>query len=200
MTTLSPLAKSHRVDAELFIGAGEPSDERERCGSFRRCYNVAATAIRLSLHYPDWFPDELGCAYYLTARYDKAIDAQQRSLDRSPENGDALTLLAAAQSAAGHVGPARQILANLSSCAPFTRRKTTHVGEVYKNNDDLNRILDHLRNAGLVRLIQYHPGPALDFEIITTSSKVISIVVVTRASLCLRSNVMLSLDLLVQTK
>jgi hypothetical protein len=103
-----------------------------------------------------------------------------------------LTLLAAAQSAAGHVGPARQILANLSSCTPFTRRMTTHVGGVYKNNDDLNRILDHLRNAGLVRLIQYHPGPALDFEIITTPSKVFSMVAVTRASLCLRFYVVVS--------
>lgn len=149
MTTLSPLAKSHRAGAEPFVGAGEPRDERELCGSFRRRDNVAATAIGLSLHYPDWSPDELGRAYYPTARYDKAIDAPQRSLDRSPENGDALTLLTAAHSAAGHVGPAHQILAKFVKLRPVYPSQDYARGGFHKNNDDLNRILDHLRNAGL---------------------------------------------------
>lgn len=100
-------------------------------------------------HYPDWYLGELGRAYYLTGKYHKAIDALKRRLDHSPENGDALILLAAAHSAAGQLDPARQVLAKFLKPRPGYTLRDYARGEFYKNEDDLRRITDSLRKTGL---------------------------------------------------
>lgn len=106
-------------------------------------------AMRLSPHYPDWYLGELGRAYYLTMEYDKAVTALQRRLDRNPENGDSLILLAAAHSAAGHSGSAHKILKKFLEPRPGYTLRDYARGEFYRNVDDLNRVLESLRKAGL---------------------------------------------------
>jgi adenylate cyclase len=106
-------------------------------------------AMRLSPIYPDWFLGELGRAYLLTGQHDKAIAVLQRRIERNPESSEAQILLAAAYGAAGRAGPARRVLDALLKLRPgYTISKYAR-GEYYRNADDLNRVLDGLREAGL---------------------------------------------------
>ena len=111
--------------------------------------NVFKEAMRLSPTYPDWFLSELARAYFLTGRYDEAIEALQRRLQHDPNSGEALVLLAASESAAGRLDKARSALARYLEPRPFYTLSHYARGEFYKNPDDLNPVLDALRKAGL---------------------------------------------------
>ena len=106
-------------------------------------------AMRLSPLYPDWFLGELGRAYLLTGQYDKAIAALKRRLDRNPESGEGHILLAASYGAAGQLDKAHRALTEFLKPRPGYTLGNYADGEFYRNTDDLNRVLDGLRKAGL---------------------------------------------------
>ncbi len=139
-TELAPshsLARASLAMAENY--AGHP-DEAIR---------LLQRAMRLSPHYPSWYLGELGRAYVLRGDFDKAIEALDRRLESSPENGDALVLLAAAHAGAGHSELAGNVLSDFLGPRPGYTLQDYARGEFYKNDADLDRILDGLRKAGL---------------------------------------------------
>ncbi len=111
--------------------------------------NVFNEALRLSPIPPGWFLSELARARFQAGRYDEAIEALQRRLQDEPNSGEALILLSAAQSAAGRLDQAKAALGKFLEPRPAYTLKHYANGEFYKNPEDLNRVLDALRRAGL---------------------------------------------------
>jgi class 3 adenylate cyclase/TolB-like protein/Tfp pilus assembly protein PilF len=132
-----PLAKAHL--GMILNYSGQPET----------AINVLKEAMRLSPIYPDWFLSELARAYFLTGRYNEAIDALQRRLQHDPKSGEALILLAASESAAGRLDNARRALAKFLE--PRLGYTLDHYarGEFYRRPGDLKLVLDALRSAGL---------------------------------------------------
>ena len=108
-------------------------------------------AMRLSPVFPDWYRSELARAYFQTGQYDKAVDELEGRLKIDPRNGEALILLAAAQSAAGRLDKAHAALARFLEPRPDYTLERYADGEFYRNAGDLQRILDALQAAGLPR-------------------------------------------------
>ena len=106
-------------------------------------------AMRLSPLYPDWFLGELGRAYFQTGRHEEAIEVLTERLRQNPDSGEALVLLATAASAAGRPEQARQALAEFLEPRPSYTLAQYADGEFYKDPEDLQRVLDALRDAGL---------------------------------------------------
>ena len=110
---------------------------------------VFKEAMRLSPIYPGWFLSELARAYFQTGRYEDAIAALQRRLRDDPVSGEALILLAASESAAGRAEQAKPALDKFLELRPNYTLRHYASGEFYKKPEDLNRVLDALRKAGL---------------------------------------------------
>ncbi|MGH6946323.1 MAG: tetratricopeptide repeat protein, partial [Kiloniellales bacterium] len=110
---------------------------------------VIKDAMRLSPIYPDWFLSELARACFQTGRYDDAVEVLEWRLRNDPNSGEALILLAASQSAAGRPEKAKVALARFLAPRPAYTLGHYASGEFYKKAEDLNRVLDALRKAGL---------------------------------------------------
>lgn len=137
---LSPnhsLGKAHL--GMILTYAGEPE----------AAINVFKEAMRLSPIYPDWFLSELARAYFLTGHYEQAIEALQRRLQHVPNSGEALILLAASESAAGRLDKAKAALDKFLAPRPAYTLRHYASGEFFKKPEDLNRVLEALRKAGL---------------------------------------------------
>jgi adenylate cyclase len=137
---LSPnhsLGKAHL--GMILTYAGEPE----------AAINVFKEAMRLSPIYPDWFLSELARAYFLTGHYEQAIEALQRRLQHVPNSGEALILLAASESAAGRLDKAKAALDMFLAPRPAYTLRHYASGEFFKKPEDLNRVLEALRKAGL---------------------------------------------------
>jgi adenylate cyclase len=137
---LSPnhsLGKAHL--GMILTYAGEPE----------AAINVFKEAMRLSPIYPDWFLSELARAYFLMGRYEEAIEALQRRLQHDPNSGEALILLAASESASGRLDKAKAALDKFLAPRPAYTLGHYASGEFFKNPEDLNRVLEALRKAGL---------------------------------------------------
>lgn len=118
-------------------------------GEPQAAIKVFHDAMRLSPVYPDWFLSELARAYFLLGRYDEAIERLQRRLQHDPGGGEALILLAASQSAAGRLDMAKAALDKFLAPRPSYSLQQYASGEFFKNPEDLNRVLEALRKAGL---------------------------------------------------
>ena len=118
-------------------------------GEAETAINVFKEAMRLSPIFPGWFAGELGRAYFQLGRHEEAIEALQRRLRDEPDSGEALILLAASQSAAGRTAEARAALDRFLAPRPHYTLRHYAAGEFYKNDEDLDRVLDALRQAGL---------------------------------------------------
>ncbi len=106
-------------------------------------------AMRLSPYYPDWYLGELGRAYILTGQYHKAITALTQRLRRNRNSSETQVLLAAAYGASGRDEEAQAVLAEFLKARPGYTLKQYAQGEFYKNPEDLQRVVDGLRKAGL---------------------------------------------------
>jgi tetratricopeptide (TPR) repeat protein len=111
--------------------------------------NVFNEALRLSPIPPGWFLSELARAYFQAGRYDEAIEALQRRLQHDPNSGEALILRAASESAAGRLDKAKAALDKFLAPRPAYTLRHYAGGEFFKNPEDLNRVLEALRRAGL---------------------------------------------------
>ena len=106
-------------------------------------------AMRLSPYYQDWYLGELGRAYYLTDQYQEALDALQQRLRRNPNSSEAHVLLAATYGKLDRLDEARAALAKFLEPRPYYTLRHYAAGEFYRISNDLNRVLDGLRIAGL---------------------------------------------------
>jgi adenylate cyclase len=110
---------------------------------------VLKEAMRLSPTYSAWFLNELARAHLQTGSYDEAIQILHKCLEREPDNGEGLILLTAAYSAAGRLDEARAALTRFLGPRPAYTLRHYATGEFYRNRQDLDRMLEALRTAGL---------------------------------------------------
>jgi TolB-like protein/class 3 adenylate cyclase/Flp pilus assembly protein TadD len=122
---------------------------RNYAGQPQEAIPLLHKAMRLSPYYPDWFLGELGRAYFQSGQLDAAIRSLNQRLVRSPNNGEALVLLAASLSAAGREAEARAALARFIEPRPAYTVRDYAAGEFYRDRVDLERVLAALRRAGL---------------------------------------------------
>ncbi len=106
-------------------------------------------AIRHNPHHPDWYLMGAGRAYYMLDRYEDAIPLLERLVTAKPDLATGRLSLVAVYAASGRLDAAR---AELS--AYLRNNPTLTIGQVrrivpYQKDEDLERYLDLLRQAGL---------------------------------------------------
>jgi adenylate cyclase len=106
-------------------------------------------AIRLAPYYPNWFLDIAGFAYQLQGNHDKAITAFEGKRDRLPNDPRSYVTLASAYAEAGHQEAARAAAREVLDRNPKFSIAAHAKRQKFKNPEDLERILDGLRKAGL---------------------------------------------------
>ncbi len=106
-------------------------------------------AIRHNPHHPDWYLLGAGRAYYMLGRYEDAIPRLERLATANPELAVGRLLLVAVYAALGRLDAARAELSAYLRINP-----TLTIGQVrrivpYQKEEDLERYVDLLRQAGL---------------------------------------------------
>jgi adenylate cyclase len=106
-------------------------------------------AIRLNPFCPAWYFFNLGNAFGSTGRYEEAVSAYKKALQRSPDNLLAHVLLAATYSRIGREKEARAEAAEVLRINP--RFSVDYFGKTlpYKDQKVINKITDALHQAGL---------------------------------------------------
>ena len=131
------------------LGIASLAMVRNYAGQPQEAIGLLHKAMRLSPYYPDWFLGELGRAYFQLGQFDAAIRSLNDRLVRSPDNGEALVLLAASFSAAGREAEARAALTRFLEPRPAYTVRDYAAGEFYRDRADLERVLAALRRIGL---------------------------------------------------
>ena len=121
---------------ELFSFTGR---SQEAVASIKR-------AMSLNPLYPDWYWQELGLALYVGGQYTEAIDAFNRIANLVEFD---YAYLAACCVALGEVEQAKSHVANLLRMMPRASIRYYEKTQPYKNDADLKRFLNALREAGL---------------------------------------------------
>jgi len=122
---------------ELFSFTGR---SQEAVASIKR-------AMSLNPRYPDWYWQELGFALYVSGQHTEAIDAFNRIANIVEFD---YAYLAACHVALGEVEQAKSHVANLIRMMPRASIRYYEKTQPYKNDADLKRFLNALREAGLV--------------------------------------------------
>jgi len=110
----------------------------------------AQHAARLSPVYPLWvYPAILASAYHGAARNEEAIAAAKDAIQLDPNKPEPYVILAACAVALGHVEEARQAVRKVLALKPGFSLAAFAKSQPYKDPKHLDRLLDHLRTAGL---------------------------------------------------
>jgi adenylate cyclase len=135
--TLNPNDANTAAKAtELFSFTGR---SQEAVASIKR-------AMSLNPRYPDWYWQELGLALYVSGQYTEAIDAFNRIANLVEFD---YAYLAACRVALGEVEQAKSHIADLLRMMPRASIRYYEKTQPYKNEADLKRFLNALREAGL---------------------------------------------------
>jgi tetratricopeptide (TPR) repeat protein len=114
-------------------------------GRHDEAIEVGKTALRLNPHQPDWYLWNVAAGYYLSGRYDEALNYLQQIAPPGP----AYRLIAATYSQLGHLVKARQAAVELLKINPEFSVSRFAAQAPYTNPDDLARCVTGLRLAGL---------------------------------------------------
>ena len=106
-------------------------------------------AMRLNPMYPLSYLWNLGHAYFLTERYEEAIETLKRVLDRNPDFLPAHAYLAASYSQLGRHEEARAEAAEVMKLSPQTSMEAWRQRLPYKDQAVLERLFDGFRKAGV---------------------------------------------------
>jgi len=106
-------------------------------------------AMRLNPMYPAYYLWELGHAYFITGRYEEAIETLKRVLDRNSDFMPAHVFLAASYSEIGREEDARAEVAEVERLSPQASLVALRRTLPYKNQAVSERLIDSLRKAGL---------------------------------------------------
>ncbi|MFQ5971028.1 MAG: adenylate/guanylate cyclase domain-containing protein, partial [Alphaproteobacteria bacterium] len=109
-------------------------------------------AMRLSPYYPDWYPYNLVLAYAWTGDRDKeqeAIDMAKAYIGRLPSEPYGYTNLAIVQAFYGRDAEAAATIGSLRARFPGFGAKNLRRSELYKDAENLDRVLMVLSAAGL---------------------------------------------------
>jgi len=106
-------------------------------------------AMRLNPMYPAYYLWELGHAYFITGRYEEAIETLKRVLDRNSNFMPAHVFLAASYSEIGREEDARAEVTEVERLSPQASLVALRRTLPYKDQSVLERLIDSLRKAGL---------------------------------------------------
>ena len=106
-------------------------------------------AQRLNPMYPVWYLWSLGHAYFLTSRYEEAVETLNRVLNRNPDHLPSHAYLAASYGELGRQAEARAEAAEVERLSPQTSTEDWRQRLPYKDQAMLERLFDSLRKAGL---------------------------------------------------
>ena len=106
-------------------------------------------AIRLNPIPPAWYFSGLGVSYFELGQYDEAMAEFRRALDRAPDSQFSYMGLAATYSKLGREEDARAAAAEVLRINPKFSLEQWAKTHMYKNQADLDRFVEALRNAGL---------------------------------------------------
>jgi len=125
-----------------------------RCaGRFKESITLMKKAMRLNPHYPAWYLSVLAYGYFFTERYEEALEAWERLLERClkgefPPLYAHLTL-SAAYMELGRNEEARAHAAEVLRINPKFSLESYAKTQPYKNKADIERYIAALRKAGL---------------------------------------------------
>ncbi len=106
-------------------------------------------AMRHNPHYPDRYLTPIGRAYYLLGRYDEGIPYLDRLVNVNPEFIPPRAILAASYMAAGRSDDARAQVTGLLQANPALTGTQLRTMVPFSKEEDLDRYLGLLRQAGL---------------------------------------------------
>jgi adenylate cyclase len=137
---LSPNYADHLVGLGYILNfAGRP---KESIGLVKK-------AMRLNPIYPAFYLWELGHAYFLTGRYEEAVETLNRILDRNLDFMPAHLLLAASFSQLERKEDAQAEVAEIEKLSPQVSLVDLRQRLPYKDQEVLERLYDSMRKAGL---------------------------------------------------
>ena len=105
--------------------------------------------MRLNPRYPVWYLLNLGHAYFLAGRYEEAIAALERVLNRNPNFWPAHVYIAASYVELGREEEAWAQAEKLLKIHPHFSMESAEQRLPYKDQRVLERLGDSLRKAGL---------------------------------------------------
>ena len=118
-------------------------------GRSREAIEFAQYAVRLTPVYPAEFPAILATAYHDSDRHADAIAAARASLQLRADDIDPLLILAASNVAQGNLDQAREAADRVRDLDPAFNLSDFAATQPYRDQNDLERLLDRLREAGL---------------------------------------------------
>jgi len=133
------ICDSHAMLAWALVKAGQPAEAIEEI----------TKAMRLAPSYPTWFLNCLGQSYFLLGRYEEAIVAFKKYLEREPQIIDYHAWLAAVYSAMGQENQARIEAKELLKKGPTFSLKQWGSNLQFKDEAVNDRIIFYARKAGL---------------------------------------------------
>ncbi len=133
-------------DADGFMGLGSVLSWS---GRPEEAIGLVNKAILLNPKYPAWYLWALGHAYFLKERYEDAILAFKRSLNRNPNFLPAHFYLAISYTMLGRRKEARSEAIKFKRMSPYLSLETWKERLPYKDKEVLEQIFDSAREAGL---------------------------------------------------
>jgi adenylate cyclase len=106
-------------------------------------------AIRHNPHHPDWYLIGIGRAYYMLGRYEEAIPHIERLVAATPELAVGRLLLVAVYVGSGRLDAARAEVSAYLKINPGLTIGQVRMIVPFQKEEDLERYLDLLRQAGL---------------------------------------------------
>ena len=121
----------------------------QHAGRFEEAVALYKKAIRLSPVPPSWYLAGLGSSYIGLGRYEEAIKEYEKALHRAPDNQATHLSLAATYSLMGRDKEAHAAAAEVLRIDPKFSLEYYTKTSLYKNQADIDHIVEALRKAGL---------------------------------------------------
>jgi adenylate cyclase len=134
------MCDSHAMLAYALAKAGQPAEAIEEI----------TKAMRLAPFYPSWFLECLGQSYFLTGRYEEAIVAFKKYLEREPQLVGTYSWLAVVYSAMGQKNQAQIEAKELLKRGPTFSLKQWRPTLRFKDEAVNERIINYAKKAGLL--------------------------------------------------
>lgn len=121
----------------------------KNAGRPEEAISVYKKAIRLSPISDSWYLSDLGHSYGMLNRYEEAISAFKKAISQSPESPYYHSYLAANYILTGREKEARAEIEKALEIDPKLSSEAFRKGELYKDPDYLNNLINAMRKAGL---------------------------------------------------
>jgi adenylate cyclase len=145
---LASVAEATQLRPSCDLTYGVAASVMRYLGDWESAVNYAARAAKLSPLFATWYRSITASAELGGGNYEAAADAAEGVVAENEEDVDALLTLAAAQSALGRSRHAAAAIDHARRTRPDLSTDTLK-DLPYKESADLDRFIEHLRNAGL---------------------------------------------------